>query len=157
MGSGKSTTGKWLAERLDHEYIDLDDYVEKMTGLSVSTIFSSQGEKVFRELEKKALIEVTRKSRIVIATGGGIPSFSDNMDLMNRSGKTVYIKVSLENLFKRLVKEKDHRPLIRGKSESELKRYIKDKLEEREIFYRKAQFVIKGDLLDQEDLVTLLT
>jgi len=156
MGSGKSTTGKWLAERLDHEYIDLDDYVEKMTGLSVSTIFSSQGEKVFRELEKKALIEVTRKSRIVIATGGGIPSFSDNMDLMNRSGKTVYIKVSLENLFKRLVKEKDHRPLIRGKSESELKRYIKDKLEEREIFYRKAQFVIKGDLLDQEDLVTLL-
>lgn len=157
MGSGKSTTGKWLAERLDHEYVDLDNYVEKMTGLSVSSIFSSKGEKTFRELERKALIEHIGKSGVVISTGGGTPCFSDNMDLMNRSGETVYLKMSVKNLFKRLVNEKDHRPLIRGKNESELKRYIKDKLKEREIFYLKAHFAIKGDSLDLEDLLTLLT
>jgi shikimate kinase len=156
MGSGKSTAGKWLAEKLGYEFVDLDESVEKITNMTISSIFSSKGELAFRELERKALAKLARSSGIVIATGGGTPCFSDNMNVMNNSGKTVYLKLSAENLFKRLVAEKDHRPLISGKSEGELKRYICDKLEEREVYYRKAEFVIDSDPLDMEKLLAFL-
>lgn len=156
MGSGKSTAGKWLAGRLGYEFVDLDESVEKIANMTISSIFSLKGEQAFRELERKALVELDRSSRIVIATGGGTPCFSDNMELMNRSGKTIYLKVSVENLVKRLLDEKDHRPLICGKSIDELKRYISDKLEEREVYYKKTQYMIDSDPLDIDKLLAFL-
>ncbi len=156
MGSGKSTAGKKLAVRLGYQFIDLDEYIEKMAGMTVSAIFSSKGEHAFRKLEREALNRIDRSEKVVIATGGGTPCFSDNMDFMNKSGKTVYLKMPVQELIDRLQHEKEDRPLICGKNEEELQRYVRDKLEEREAYYRKAQIIIDGDALDLNRLLTRL-
>jgi len=154
MGSGKSTAGKKLAVRLGYQFIDLDEYIEKMSGMTVSSIFSSKGEHAFRKLEKEALDQIDRLTGVVIATGGGTPCFSDNMDFMNKSGETVYLKMPVKKLIERLQHEKEHRPLICGKSDEELDQYVRDKLKEREVYYRKAQIMIDGDPLNLEALLT---
>lgn len=156
MGSGKSTAGKHLAARLGYKFIDLDVYIEEKTNTTISSIFRSQGEPAFRNLESKALLDLCQLDDYVIATGGGTPCHSENINLMNRSGKTVYLEVSVENLVNRLQDKKVHRPLIAGKTSEELKKYISNKLGEREIYYRKAQFMIEGDPLDYDKLLSLL-
>ena len=156
MGSGKSTAGRKLADKLGYCFIDLDEYIGKMTGMTVSSIFSSKGEKAFRELEREALLQIDQLTDVVIATGGGTPCFSDNMDFMNRSGKTAYLKMSVERLVERLQHEKEQRPLIRGKKNKELDTYVRKKLDEREIYYRKAQIIIAGDTLNLDRLLTQL-
>ena len=153
MGSGKSTAGKHLAERLGHRFIDLDEYIEGKTNTTISSIFRSQGEPAFRNLESKALIDVCQMTDCVIATGGGTPCSSENMNLMNKAGTTVYLEVSVENLVNRLQDKKVHRPLIAGKTSEELKKYIRDKLSEREIYYRKAKYIVEGHLLDYDKLL----
>ena len=157
MGSGKSTAGKQLAEKLGYRFLDLDEYIEKETNTTISSIFRSQGEHAFRKLESRSLIDLCQFEDCVIATGGGTPCYSENMNLMNRSGKTVYLEVTVKNLVKRLQDKKEHRPLIAGKTSEELMKYISDKLDEREIYYRKAQFIVKGDPLDNDNLLSLLT
>jgi shikimate kinase len=156
MGSGKSTVGKKLADLLDYQFIDLDEYIGKMAGMTVSSIFSSKGEKAFRELEREALVQIDRLAEAVIATGGGAPCFSDNMEFMNQSGKTIYLRMPVITLVERLQHEKEDRPLIRGKNDEELDRYVRNKLEEREAYYRKAQIIIDGDPLDLDRLLTHL-
>ncbi len=156
MGSGKSTVGKQLAVRLGYTFIDLDEYIEQMTGMTISSIFSSKGENAFRKLEREALNRIDKISRVVVATGGGAPCFSDNMDRMNRSGITVYLKMPAKKLVERLRHEREQRPLISGKSVEQLDRYVRDKLEERESYYRQAQIIITDDPLNMDRLLTRL-
>jgi shikimate kinase len=156
MGSGKSTAGKKLADLLDYQFIDLDEYIEKMTGMTLSSIFSLKGEQAFREMEREALVRIDRLTKVVVATGGGTPCFSDNMEFMKKSGRTVYLKLSVECLINRLQHEKNSRPLISGKTDTVLDRYIRDKLEEREAYYQKAHITLEGDTLDLNRLLTHL-
>lgn len=156
MGSGKSTVGQQLAAKLDYSFVDLDEQIEKMTGMTITSIFSSKGENAFRVLERQALDRIGQRTSLVVATGGGTPCFSDNMDFMNRSGKTVYLKMTVKKLIERLQHEKQHRPLIAGKNDEELEKYVRNKLEEREIYYRKAQIIIAGDPLNLDRLLSLL-
>ncbi len=156
MGSGKSTVGQQLAVRLDYSFIDLDEQIEKMTGMTITSIFSSKGENAFRVLERQALDRIGQMTSVVVATGGGTPCFSDNMDFMNRSGKTVYLKMAVKKLIERLQHEKQHRPLIAGKNDEELEKYVRNKLEEREIYYRKAHIIIAEDPLNLDRLLNLL-
>lgn len=154
MGSGKSTAGKQLAVRLGYQFIDLDEYIERMTGLTVSSIFLTQGENAFRRMERDALDQIEKLQNVVVATGGGAPCFSDNMDFMNKSGKTVYLKISVERLVERLQPEKEKRPLISGKRDEELEPYIRETLKEREAYYRKANIVVTGDPPDIDRLLS---
>jgi len=156
MGSGKSTAGKKLAVRLGYQFIDLDEYIEKMTGLTVSSVFSAQGENAFRKMEREALNRIKKLKNVVVATGGGAPCFSDNMDFMNQSGKTIYLKMPVERLVERLQPEKKKRPLICGKRDEDLEPYIREKLKERETYYEKAQIITAGDPLDLDRLITLI-
>ena len=82
MGSGKSTLGKALAETLGYGYVDTDTWIEQKEGKRISEIFEDSGEEYFRELEQKALCACIQKEKMVIATGGGLPCFFDNMDVL---------------------------------------------------------------------------
>ena len=138
MGSGKTTFGKELAAKLNYQFLDTDKELEVLVGMSVNEIFKKKGETYFRRLERQ-LIEKIAVQKTVIATGGGMPCFFDNMDYLNRIGVTVYLRYSAEQLFERLKEDGGSRPLLNNKSSDELFDYIESLLNEREKFYLKAQ------------------
>lgn len=142
MGSGKSTHGARLARSLDYTFTDMDEYITGKAGKSIPEIFSTQGEAAFREMERRAVEELSKLEGIVISTGGGAPCHHDLMDQMNRTGLTVYLRLSPEALADRLKKSKTRRPLIEGKSGDELTAWIRETLTVRETYYGKAQLVL---------------
>ncbi len=102
MGSGKTTVGQLLAEKLGYTFLDMDTYIEGKMFKSVSQIFAELGEEQFRLLEQRSLHEIGEIENVVIATGGGAPCFYDNMEYMNRMGTTIYLKLSPVELSERL-------------------------------------------------------
>jgi len=89
MGSGKSFIGRNLAPILDFEYIDMDKYIEEKEALSITEIFEQKGEVYFREQEHLFIKNIDTTKNYVISTGGGVPCFYNNMDLMNEKGLTI--------------------------------------------------------------------
>ena len=153
MGSGKTTLGKAFARELKLEFIDLDWYIEARFHKTVSQIFAERGESGFREIERNMLYEVGEFEDVVIAAGGGTPCFFDNVDYMNRSGKTVFLTASDEVLFRRLKIGKAKRPLLANKSDDELMGTIKSALEKRLPFYEKATYRFDADMLESRSQI----
>ena len=145
MGCGKSTIGRKLADLMGISFVDLDKYIEERYFKTVSAIFAEEGEERFREKERASLMEVSQFEDVVIGTGGGAPCFFDNMDVMNKSGITVYIAPDTEVLANRLIKSKTERPLIVGKSREELIAFINSALQKRAPFYEKSKIIIRGE------------
>lgn len=150
MGCGKSTIGRKLARRMEMDFIDMDSEITRVTGKTVGEVFAELGEDGFRLLEKDVLKDISGKEDAIVATGGGAPCFFDNMDVMNRSGLTIYFKMGPEKLAARLEYCKDKRPLIRDKSQEELVGFIAANLEKREPFYMRAKLIIDGDKVSDE-------
>lgn len=152
MGSGKTTLGKQLARKLGYDFIDQDDYIEKKAGCTIARYFEKYGEEAFRKFEHEALKELIKIENAVISTGGGAPCFFNNIEIMNKSGIAIYLKMKPEVLRSRLRHAQTERPLIKGKTEQELLEFIKSKLTEREPFYLKAKHVIESMDLKPDDL-----
>jgi shikimate kinase len=156
MGSGKTTLGRKLAARLGYMFMDLDHVFEAQEGMTIAEYFSKHGEDAFRKLESEVLKGNPYPGHAVVATGGGLPCFFDNMDWMNAHGKTVYIKLSPKTLADRLQNEKDERPLLRERHGEALIQFIAEKLAEREPFYNKANIIANGLSLTAERVEELL-
>ena len=153
MGSGKTTVGKKLATRLSCEYLDLDDYIEQQEQDSIKNLFEKKGEAYFREQERLYLRNIPDDKSYIISTGGGAPCFFDNIDFMNKTGLTVYLKLKPEQLFSRLESQREKRPLISSKKDDRaLLQYIVDKLNEREGYYQKARLIVDGYHLNLDEL-----
>ncbi len=138
MGCGKSTLGKRVAAQLGYQFIDLDTYIEQKYMTTIHQLFEKQGEAYFREIESKSLHEINGYE-LVIATGGGTPCFHNNMEWMNKNGTTIYLELSNEALFSRLVGAKYKRPSVKNLDETQLKEFISTKMAERIIIYQQAQ------------------
>lgn len=149
MAAGKTTVGKRLAQALGWSFVDLDLFMENRFRKSVSEIFKEKGEGGFREIEHTVLQEVAGFERTVISTGGGTPCHFDNMELMKRSGLTIYLQVSAEELSARLNVCKNTRPLLKDKTPEEMLRYVSGHLAERVDFYRQS-----GYICDAEKMLT---
>ncbi len=156
MGSGKSTAGKKLAKKLGLKFMDMDEVIEREQGMSVPEIFERFGEDEFRNLERALLHEIIQQDDLVISTGGGVPCFYNNMDLINKNGISIYLKMHPADLADRLDKIKADRPLLKNKSGSQLIRYIKQKLKEREKYYLKARFIVDGLDVKEEKLLEII-
>lgn len=148
MGAGKTTLGKAFAHQMNIPFIDLDWYIEERFHKTVGELFAERGETGFRELERNVLHEVAEFENVIISTGGGAPCFFDNMEFMNRMGKTVFLNVHPDVLFRRLRVAKQQRPILQGKQDDELKAFIVQALEKRAPFYRQAQYVFNADELE---------
>lgn len=157
MGCGKSTLGKRLSKHMGVQFIDMDHYIEKRNCKTVPQLFEEFGEEGFRERERKALEELSEFTDTVIATGGGAPCFFDNIDLMNRTGKTIYLNIHPEILASRLLKSKTERPLIKGKSREELIEFIDETLRKRNKFYKQAKYEITRPDIDLEELEEMIS
>ena len=153
MGAGKTTLGKAFARKLNLPFVDLDWYMEERFHKTVGELFVERGEAGFRELEKNMLHEVGAFENVVISTGGGAPCFFDNMDFMNRNGKTVFLNVHPDVLFRRLRVAKQQRPILQRKQDDELKEFIIRALEKRTPFYSQAQYVFNADELEDRSQI----
>lgn len=156
MGSGKSTFGRRMASRAGWDFTDLDTLIETREGRSVENIFREAGEDYFREVEARTLRQIAPDNNIVIACGGGTPCYRDNMEYMNNTGLTVYLKLNTATLFRRLANARKVRPLIKDMSRDELENYISTKLAEREINYNKSRIIIDGLKADPGKLIEII-
>jgi len=144
MGSGKSTVGKMLGQRLAIDFIDLDDYVESAEGMSIAQIFKEQGEIYFRKKETEYLLKALDEfDDLILSLGGGTPCYGENMNhVLEATKNVIYLKVSIPELTQRLQYEKEERPLIQSIAEENLPEFIGKHLFERSSFYQKANFTI---------------
>ena len=155
MVCGKSTIGRALARRLGKPLLDMDALIEEHCGKRVGEIFETLGEDGFRRMERDTLAEVISSyDDAVVATGGGTPCFFDNMEAMNRAGRTIYFQMSAEKLAVRLEHGRAKRPLLRDKSEDELVEYIRENIRRREPFYSQARLVIGCDGVSDDYVVS---
>ena len=147
MGSGKSTIGRLLSKKLNINFIDLDDYIERQLEKSISTIFEEHGEIYFRKMEHNFVKELmSKKDSFILSTGGGTPCYSQNMEVINsKSTNVFYLKLSIAALVERLTLEKEHRPLIKNIETAEMAEFIGKHLFERSFYYQQATNSISCD------------
>lgn len=156
MGSGKSMMAEALAKNLSQPFIDLDHWIESKKQLPISNIFEKIGQAGFRNLETMALREIFEVDRAIVAVGGGTPCHNENMAAMNSHGNTLYLKVSTEELYRRLSRSKGVRPLIAGMHGEALRSYIKGLLKEREPYYAQAKHILTSDNPGLEEALAIL-
>ena len=113
MGSGKSQTGPVLAKMINYAFVDTDDVIEKASKQSITSIFEKDGEKVFRDVEKKVLKEISQHHSLVIATGGGLVTLPENWGILHQ-GIVIWLDLDLKRSIKRLESDKKKRPLLIG-------------------------------------------
>jgi shikimate kinase len=148
-GSGKSTLGKQLAQKLNVPFTDLDTEIEDSEGMVVSEIFSKLGEDAFRQIESQTLIERSSSDEsFVMATGGGAPCFYNGIDTMNASGLTIFLDVSINEIVERLSSKKD-RPLLVSETPQELKKRLEALEMKRRNIYKKASIVVENPTLEK--------
>jgi shikimate kinase len=128
-GSGKSTVGPLLAERLGVPFVELDAEIERTSGSTVREIFERDGEARFRELEAAALAQAAGRDPSVVSCGGGVVLEPANRVTLRATGEVVFLSVPLDVLAERVRPEAD-RPLIRAAGDLE-RLYL-----EREALYR---------------------
>lgn len=117
-GCGKSSLGKKLAQKLNYEFIDMDEYIEKKACMFVDEIFEAYGEEWFREFERNVLKEFQTMDNVVIATGGGVIKNKKNKELFE--GKCIYLMADIEDIKARLESSGIVRPLLKEKTVEQL-------------------------------------
>ena len=153
-GSGKSTIARRIARRLGLRVVDTDKCVEEQVGASVADIFLYEGEEYFRRSERKVVEELTSDADLIVATGGGLPTWSDNMELLNRRGITIYLRRKPEQILSRLsAYGREKRPMFRGKNDEELLAFMYEQLAQREAYYAASKIVVDCATLSDDELV----
>lgn len=158
MGVGKTHWGLRLAQQLQFSFIDLDDEIIRAeSGRSISDIFEKEGESYFRKLESEALQKlVALDQSFVLACGGGTPCFSNNMELMNAAGLTIWMQADASELAPRLWKEREKRPMLKDLEADRLIEFIDQKLAERTKYYQQAERVVRESELTEDKLLKQL-
>ena len=148
MGSGKSSIGSLVSKKLNIDFIDIDNEIEKQTGTSISKIFENKGEKYFREIEEIVTLKILKKNNTVISLGGG--AFINNK--IKREILDNHISFWLNWDIKTLVdriKDSKKRPIAHKSSKNEIIELIK----KRSIIYSKAKYKINCENLTKNEIV----
>ena len=132
MGAGKTTIGRQLARKLGMEFLDSDRVIEERTGADIPLIFEKEGEAGFRRREAAIIDELTQKTNLVLATGGGAVLDADNREHLRQRGDVVYLQSNLNALVERTSKDRNRPLLHSGESPREVLGRI---LEQREPLY----------------------
>jgi shikimate kinase len=141
-GSGKSTFGKLLAEKMALPFIDLDQVIAKAAQKSVADIFEEEGETTFRQIEADQLRNSgSAHHSFVMACGGGTPCFHNSIEWMKEQGKVVFLNVGIETLAER-VQHATHRPLLQLESGEDIQRRLEQLKKQRLPFYNQAHVVV---------------
>ena len=148
MGSGKTTIGKSLSQRLNMQFADIDDIIEKKNGLSISMIFEQRGEKTFRQEEEEESKNALKRSNIIIALGGGAFINKNIRDEIKKNSVSIWLDLDVEMLYKR-VNLNQKRPLLKNSSKEDLKKIYND----RKKIYSLADFKIQCTLKNKDQII----
>ena len=152
MGSGKSQTGPVLAKMINYAFVDTDDVIEKASKQSISSIFEKDGEKVFRDVEKKVLKEISQHHSLVIATGGGLVTLPENWGILHQ-GIVIWLDLDLKRSIQRLESDNKKRPLLIGDDLAENFRQI---YESRKLIYLESDLRIEVEDQSPYELATMI-
>ncbi len=141
MGCGKTTVGQRLAARLKWDFVDLDDEIERKSGMKIADVFEQLGEPAFRATERQALLEqisfVRRCRARVVALGGGTFVAPGNRETLEQAGISIWLNAPVDQLWERVTKE-DQRPLARDRQAFETL------FEQRAPEYAKSDFTVQA-------------
>lgn len=154
MGSGKTTVGKALSEKLNWKFLDTDSYIEEKTQKKISQIFKEDGEKIFRAEEKKVVKKILKLKNYVISTGGGMPANEENLQNLKNSGLVIWLKASAEDIYKR-IKNDFSRPLL-PKNKNKAQNAINSLLYRRLDFYSQCHFMIDTSVFRVKEIVEII-
>tara|TARA_B100000579_G_scaffold20015_1_gene14106 strand:- start:331 stop:924 length:594 start_codon:yes stop_codon:yes gene_type:complete len=138
MGSGKSKTGPDLARIINYAFVDTDDVIEKAAKQSIAEIFEKDGEKVFRNLEKQVLKEISQHHSLVIATGGGLVTVPENWGILHQ-GIVIWLDLDLQRSIERIENDIKKRPLL----ENDIYQTFRRIFENRKPMYLESDLRIK--------------
>jgi shikimate kinase len=149
MGTGKSTIGRAVAQRLGHEFLDSDHEIERLEEMTVPEIFTSKGEAHFRERELEFVEQGHPAKRTVVACGGGLVVQDGMLERLRQKGILICLQASLETVLKR-TSTNQNRPLLQV--DDPMQR-IRDLYAQREPIYRQAGAVILTDHRPTKDII----
>jgi shikimate kinase len=149
MAVGKSAVGRNLAKRLQRRFVDLDRLIEKAEEKKVPEIFAAKGEAYFRQLEKRTLVEILRKTGQVIATGGGIVMDDDNLNLLREQTTLIRLTAPIDTLLAR-AGNGSKRPLLKG---ADRRLRVEELMRQRESKYAQAHFTVETNNLTMAQVV----
>jgi shikimate kinase len=149
MGTGKSSVGRMLARDLDFEFLDTDEWIEEHAGKTISRIFAEEGEPAFRDLEGQVVTELASRSRLVIATGGGLGANPAHLAALREHALVVCLWASPESIWQR-VRTQSHRPLLRDPDPLQKIRVL---LAQREPVYRQADVLLNTEMRSVREIV----
>ena len=148
MGTGKSSSGKLSAQKIGLQFIDSDQEIEKTSGLSIRTIFETQGEERFREFEKDFILTGHSPSGNLISCGGGLPIPQGMIETLKSKGMVLCLWASPETILKR-TSGNSSRPLLQS---DDPRNKIEKLLREREERYRLADRIISTDDKSEQEV-----
>lgn len=157
MGVGKSTIGRKMAKRLQWNFIDLDEEIERISEKSIASIFDTEGEKGFRIIELNVLQDLLQRSNVIISTGGGTPCFHENASKMLSTGICIWINASVNFLLSRLNNNISTRPLLAHLNREERVLKLNELFQNRKEFYELAQIEVSAINFDLEATVRSIT
>ncbi len=136
MGSGKSTVGRALHQRLGYSLTDMDELIERTMGKKITEIFKEEGEQAFRDFETMQLVEIAKRTDIrhIVSTGGGIVIRPDNRHLLRKLGYVVWLDAPEKTIIERTSRNRD-RPLL---NTTDAAHRVTNLLNEREPWYRET-------------------
>lgn len=138
MGAGKTTVGRALARKLNKLFIDSDHEIEARTGVSIPLIFEIEGEESFRQRETEVIRDLSARSGIVLATGGGAIMRAENREYLKTRGTVIYLRASIHNILQRTSRDKN-RPLLQT---ADPRRRLEELSRQREPFYREVADIV---------------
>jgi shikimate kinase len=148
MGAGKTTVGRHLAELLGREFIDSDHEIERKTGATIPWIFEKEGESGFRARETNVLNDLTARSALVLATGGGAVTQSENRKFLKQRGIVVYLYTPVELQLQRTHRDKN-RPLLQVENPE---KKLRDLLTVRDPLYREVAHLLLKQIRVQREI-----
>ena len=152
-GSGKSTVGQLLAERLERSFLDFDREISRREGMTVAEIFGKRGEPYFRKLEHDLTVELQELGNMVLSPGGGWIVSPETVALLRPPARLVYLRVRPATALKRMALKRASRPLLqRPDPLGELDRLLADRRQA----YESADVVVDVERLDQQGVVALV-
>ncbi len=157
MGSGKTHWGKLLAKKLQLPFFDMDRVITEKEQKTIADIFSDKGEEHFRYMEREVLEKIVEENEhFVLSCGGGTPCFFNNIQFMKQKGKVVWLNTKIDTLVKRLLIDKNKRPLLKNIADQELKSYILKKILGRKLYYEQADIVVNEESLSVDTFAEII-
>lgn len=154
MGTGKSTLGRLLAQKIGYDFVDTDTEIENRMGQSIAKLFQTQGEAAFRKLESELVEKLAQQEGLVIATGGGLVLNPKNVAALSKTGRIICLTASPEDILSRVSQQQNSRPLL---SEEDPRSKINELLRQRDAVYKQFPQLSTAAQTPEQLLDKLLT